>query len=604
MPDSRPLRIAVPVDQTWNLNDIFATPEEWERALGATEALTANVTAFRGRLGESGEALLACLRARDALMETLHRVDTYARLGSAADGLDRRNQAMSARAQAAGARIQAATSFLLTELVALPSGTVECFLGSTPDLAIYRLQLEDALRRRNHVLSPDAEEALAALGEALELPSAIWRRTTANDLVCPPARDENGAEHLVTIATVQFGQKSAPDRALRRSAHEALAAGLDRHKATLATGLAAHIKKNVTLARLRRYPSATEMILAPQRISADIYRMVMDRVHDGIAPHARRMVRLRQRLLGLDKVWHYDVDAPLDPDFEPPKTIVDAAELIREGLRPLGSEYIARISRAFDERWIDLAQNQGKQSGAFCASVYGVHPYVFTTWQDTLRNVFLLAHELGHGGHGIYGGRTQVISNARAGLFFVEAPSTINEVLLGRHLLRTTTDRRARLHVALQFMGTFTHNMITHMLEAHFERRLYDLAEEGRPITVDAVLDAQAAVFERFYDGTVATDDGARLYWAQQPHFYVNHYPYTYAAGLAVGCAIADAIEREGEATAERWLATLSLGGTLPPLELAAYAGVDMSRPEAIESAVGQFGRLVDEVEAAFATKP
>jgi oligoendopeptidase F len=305
--------------------------------------------------------------------------------------------------------------------------------------------------------------------------------------------------------------------------------------------------------------------------------------------------------------------APLDPDFERPTTFEEAGRMLSAGLAVLGPEYGQMVEQAIAERWVDRADNLGKRSGAFCASVYGVHPYVFMVWGGGLRSAFTLAHELGHAGHGYLSGRDQIVSNAHnsgigrftgAGnsLFFVEAPSTTNELLLGRHLLDTTDDPRLRRHLIEGFLGTFTHNMVTHLLEAHFEQRLYDLAEADQPITTQAVMAAQEEVFARFYGEAVEMDLGARLYWMQQPHFYVSGslYPYTYSAGLACGVNVAEAIGQEGAPAVERWLATLRLGSTLSPVELAAHAGVDMTSPEPLQKAVAFFGRLVDDLERSY----
>jgi oligoendopeptidase F len=604
---SRPTRDQVPAELTWDLDDIYPSAGAWEADLAALEGDLERVTAFRGRLGEGPGTLRACLEAREAFLERLIRVGSYARLHLSTDGLSSGNQAMSARAESFGARAGAALAFLTTELVALPDGTIERYLAEEAGLETYRLQLEDVVRRKPHVLQPQTEEVLAALGEALDLPRTVWQRATTADLRCDPIRGDDGREIPVSIAAYQFDLRHHPDREVRRRAYESLSAGLDRHKATLATTLASHIKKNVTTARLRGYPSAAEMILAPQRIPHGVYRNVCETVHDGMAPHVRRLLRLRARRLGLDRLRMYDLEAPLDPGYDPPTTYAESERLIRDGLRSLGPEYDAVVAAAFRDRWIDRADNLGKRSGAFCATVYGVHSYVFTTWSDGLRSAMILAHELGHAGHGMLASRSQVISNARVGLFFIEAPSTANELLVGQHILDAADGagaedgQRLRRFVILQFLGTFIHNMVTHMLEAHFERRLYELAEDDRPLTVGTVLQVQGEVFERFYGDSVVVDDMSKLYWGQQPHFYVNLYPYTYAAGLACGTVVADDIRREGEPAPRRWLETLRAGGSLPPLELARRAGADLVGPEPLERAIAFFGRLVDELERSFA---
>lgn len=594
-------RDQVPEELTWNLADIFPSPREWEADVARIPTEVQAVTKYRGKLHSGSDAVFSCLQARDQLAATFLRVSAYASLGASADATSASFQAMSARAMTLGATVDAALAFLDPELVALPEGTIESYLADEPFLGIYRKQLEDALRRRPHVLAPETEETLAALGEVLNAPQTIWQRTTAADLVCPPIRNDADEEIPVSIARYVFGLAGSANRETRRLASEALAAGLNRHKNGLATTLGTTIQRNVTLARLRHYGSAEEMILAPQQVPRDVYNRVLDVVHDEIAPHVRRLIRLRQRVLGLVQVYRYDLEAPLDPDFEPTATFEECGRLILEGLAVLGSEYGAIVRSALRDRWIDRADNVGKRSGAFCWSVYGVHPYVFTTWQNNIRSAFILAHEFGHAGHGTLAGRHQVISNTRAELFFVEAPSTANELILGHHLLATTTDPRLRRWIIGQFLGTFTHNMVTHLLEGRFERRLYQLAEGGRPITLKAVLDTQHEVFERFYGGTVTLTDSDRLYWSQQPHFYRGLYPYTYAAGLACGYGVAESIRVDGPPAVKRWLATLSDGGTHPPLELMRRAGVDLTAADPIKRAVGFFGDLVDELEVSFA---
>lgn len=602
-----PARDQVPLEQTWNLADIYATPDDWERDLQHVDGDVAAVTVFQGRLAAGPDVVLACLQARDSLMERLQRVLLYAHLASSVDGLAPQNQAMAARADALAATAEAAQTFVPAELLALPDGTIERYLGAAPGLELFRPQLDNVLRRRPHVLAPETEQALAALSETLNLPSTIHQRTTAVDLVCVPVRDESGQDVPVSIARYVFGLAQAPDRALRRSAYESLAAGIGAHRATLCAALATHITRNVTLARLRRYSSATAMILDTQQVPPAVYHNVLNVVHDELAPHMRRLLRLRQRMLGVDQLYRYDLEAPLDPTYDPATTFDESARLIQEGLRPLGEEYGRIIAAAFQDRWIDRADNLGKGSGAFCLPVYGVHPYVFTTWQDNLRSALTIGHELGHAGHMSLSARSQIASNALmladiaySPMFFIEAPSTTNELLVGRHILDTADDPRLRRWTILQLLSTFTHNMVTHLLEAHFEQRLYELAEEGQPLTPATIMDVQGAVFERFFAGTVAIDEGARLYWAQQPHFYSNLYPYTYAAGLSCAFSVVEAIRSEGQPAVDRWLGALSAGCTVSSIALMQRVGVDMSGPEPIRRAVQFFGSLVDELEQSF----
>jgi oligoendopeptidase F len=604
-------RAQVPVDLTYNLDDIYPDLDAWEDDVRQVDTAIPGLAAFRGRLGAAATSLLDFLQARDAVLERLDKIVAFARLRVSADGADPQNQSLQARASALQARLVAALAFVAEELLALPDGRVASFLAKEPRLEPYRYQLEDALGRRGHVLPPDAERLLGQLGPVLEAPYTVWQRATVADLACEPVDDGSGDLTPMSIGRWQLGLLDHPNRAVRRRAYESLYAGLERYTNTLAATLGAHVQRNALLARARGFASAAEMILAARHVPLDAYRLLLDEVHDGMAPPMRRLVRLRQRVLGLDAVHLYDLKAPLDPTFDPPTTFADAERLITEGLAILGDEYTAILRSAFRDRWIDRADNVGKLGGAFAPVIYRPHPYVFLSWRDHLRNVFVLAHELGHAGHSALSQRAQVVSNARSAAqtivaeypaYFAEAPSTANELLLGQHLLATTTDARLRRFVIEQFLGTFTHNLVTHVLEAHFEQRLYDLADAGRPITTQAVLDVQGEVFERFYGGEVVVDDHARRYWLEQPHFYLYTGLFTsaYAAGLACAAEVAARIQVEGQPAVERWLNTLRLGASRSSLDLARHAGVDMTRPEPVRRAVAWFSSLVDELERSF----
>jgi oligoendopeptidase F len=594
----RPARADVPAELTWDLTAIYPEPAAWEADLARTDDDLAAVTSFSGRLADAA-ALLGCMRARETLALRMTKVNAYASLHGSGDGTDPRYQAWAARVGAASARIAAETAFVETEILALPDAAIAAALRAEPGLSAYARQIEEIRSHRAHTLQPETERALGALGEALGAASTIYRRTVASDLDFPPVRDEAGAEVQASVSRLEGLMQSA-NRDVRAQASAIRLEGLRRHRATLAATLASMIRKNVALAHLRGYESAEAMFLEPQHVPFEVYRNVLDVIHDEIAPHIHRLLRLRQRLNDIPEMRGYDIGAPLDPTFNPPATFAQARELILTGLRPLGPEYLAIMADAFDHRWVDLAENVGKGHGAFCNTVYGVHSYVCMTWSDQMRNVFTLVHELGHAGHGMLAMRNNRIGDTRSTRFFVEAPSTANQMLLGRHMLATSEDPRMRRWVITQFLQVFIHNMVTHLLQGHLERRLYQLAEAGKPLTLNAITEAQGDIYERFYAGTVKVDDGMRLDWMTVPHYYTGLYPFTYAAGLACGHAVAEAIFTEGDAAAQRWIATLKAGGTRPPLELMAMAGVDMSTPEPMRRAVAYFGELVRELEAAF----
>ncbi|HYG56629.1 MAG TPA: M3 family metallopeptidase, partial [Symbiobacteriaceae bacterium] len=358
--------------------------------------------------------------------------------------------------------------------------------------------------------------------------------------------------------------------------------------------------KNVVLAKLRGYPSATHMLLQPQKVTPEMYHNVHDTIQRELAPHMQRYARLRKRVLGLDTMLYPDIEAPLDPGFNPEITRDEGAKMILEALAVMGPEYSKIMRTALSERWVDWADNVGKSTGAFCSSPYGAHSFILVTWAGTMRNAFVLAHELGHAGHFQLAQRNQRLVNTRPSMFFIEAPSTINELLLAQHIKRQNADQRLHRWVNMSLLATYHHNYVRHLLEGELQRRIYAIAEQGKPITEKTLSETKGQILGDFWGDCVTVDEGARLTWMRQPHYYMGLYPYTYSAGLTCATAVAQAIAEEGQPAVDRWLSALKAGGTLKPLELMKLAGVDMSTTEPIERAVAFVGKLVDEVERTF----
>ena len=308
-------------------------------------------------------------------------------------------------------------------------------------------------------------------------------------------------------------------------------------------------------------------------------------------------------MLGLDKLLYCDIKAPLDADHEPKIDYDDACKLILDSLACMGPEYVQFVRTVLEQRWVDRADNIGKSSGAFCATPYGVHPYILMTWADTMRNVFVLTHELGHGAHFGLAMKHQRFVNTRPAMPFVEAPSIMHEMLLARHILARSSDARMRRSVIMQVLGTYHHNFVTHLLEAELQHRVYAQAEAGQAVTAQLLNQCKGDILAGFWGDAVEIDDGARMTWMRQPHYYMGLYPYTYSVGLVAATAMAGRIAEEGDAAVQRWLQVLKAGGTLKPLELLQLAGIDLSSPEPIRAAVAYVGSLVDELERAFAAQ-
>lgn len=596
----RLLRSEVPVEMTWDLTHIFPTVEAWEAAFAAVESGISCVTAFRGRLGQGPAAFLACLEAEEELRKRFIPVMSYAGLNLATEGTSPASQVAAGRTSSLMATIQAETSFIRTEALALPEGTLEAYLAAEPGLESFRRTIEQMLAEKPHVLGAETEMALASLSEVLDSPGMIYNRSKASDLAFEPVADKDGNMLPMSFPGYEGRYERSGDTVLRRNAYASFTRGLNAYKNTYAATWATEVKKNVVTARLRGYKSATDMILSRQEVTEDVYHSLHDIILTELAPYMRRYAELRKRVLGLDKLLYCDLEAPLDPEYSPETTYEAASEIILKGLSVLGPEYTAIIDEGLRGRWIDRADNVGKRSGAFCNSVYGVHPYICMTWTGNMRNALTLAHELGHAGHGVLSQRYQRLSNTRASMFFIEAPSTINEILVGQSILDRSTDTRMRRWVMMQLLATYHHNFVRHLIEGELQRRTYVLAEAGRPLTEAVLSKIQGEILAEFWGDTLEIDDGARLTWMRQGHYYSGLYPYSYSAGLTVGTSVAAAIRDEGGPAVDRWLAVLKAGGTKKPLELAQMAGVDMTKPDPIGKAVAFVGWLVDEVVRSF----
>jgi oligoendopeptidase F len=595
---NRLARDEVPVELTWDLGDLFACEDSWEAEFEALDEARAELEPFRGQLGTSAAMLAQCLDAVEALRVRLVRVVTFAYLRNAQDGTNPAHQSAMARVSALEARMAASVAFVDSEILDFPDGAVERFLAEDEHLAGHRGALERLLETRPYRLGADTERVLAALGEVLGAPYMTYQRSKASDIRFAPFADAQGTQHPNAFSLYETSYESHPDAHVRRAAWQSFSAGLQAYNNTYAATFATEVKKNVAIARLRGYPDAQAYLLQPHRVPRALYTNILGIIRTGLAPHMQRLARLRARVLGLERMLHCDIKAPLEPDFEQHVTYEHACETLLASLEPMGEDYVDFVRTALTRRWVDRADNVGKSTGAFCSSPYGVHPYILVNWAGTTRNVFTLAHELGHAAHFALAMKHQRFTNTRPALPFVEAPSIMHEMLLARHILARSDDARTRRSVILQLLGTYQHNFVTHLLEAELQHRIYGMAEAGHAVTATLLNRTTGDILQEFWGDAVEIDDGAKMTWMRQPHYYMGLYPYTYSVGLVAATAMSDLVTREGPTAMLRWQQVLRAGGTRDPLELMHDAGIDMSSPAPIHAAVDYVGTLINELES------
>lgn len=592
----RVARASVPTEQTWDLEGLYPTTEAWEADLAQVEALLPELDRYRGRLGEGADRLNDCLRLSDQILQVARRVIWFASNRLAEDQADPHRQGLQSRAQAMEAKVAAGRAFIAPEILAMPDGTVEGYLDSSPPLQLYRLKLMDLLEEKQHMLSAEGEAIVAQFSELLDAPFEIWQNTTNADIAFDPITDERG-ETVPMSASALSRYLHSPDRAVRKAAYESAARAYDHHKRTITAAMAAAVKRDVILARLRQYPSALTAALAPVHLPESLYRNLLE-VAEGGAVHYRRYMELRRRELGVEQLMPYDLLAPLDTELQSDIDFHEAFALVRTALEPLGGEYQAVLDRACHERWVDWADNAGKAVGAYSSGCYGYHPVILLNWQGKMADSFTLAHELGHAVHSIFSTQSQPYPYSGYNLFLAEMASTTNEILLARHLLRVSTDRALRRYVLTRALGTLTANFFGGTTMAAFQLAAHEMVERGEPLTYESLTDLNSSILRRFYgDAVTITPDGMAATWLRPPHHFLNFYGYQYATGVSAAAAFAGAILEEGEPAIQRYLSFLRAGSSQHSIDILKEAGIDMTSREPVVNAVALFADLVDQLE-------
>ena len=590
-----PKRSEVDPKNTWATEDLFANDEAWEQAMAELASMPEQMASFRGRLGESGACLLDYFRLSDTYSLKISRAANYAFRKADEDTAVGRYQEMRGKIISLDVAVSSASAFDTPEILAIPDETLERFYREKPDLQLYRRALDKIRARRAHVLSDAEEKLLASAGEMAESPEQIGSMFRDADLKFPDAVDANGEKHQLTQGSYIPMLQSA-DRVLRKSAFETLYHTFGSFKNTTAACLDAQMKQLIFFARARKYDSALDASLARTEVPVSVYTNLIQTVNDNL-PYMHRYVRLRKKLMGLDELHMYDIYTTLVSDAEEEITFEQAKQTVLEGLAPLGAEYRAMLEEGFANRWIDVYENEGKRSGAYSSGALP-HPYVLLNHQNTLDSQFTLAHEMGHALHSYLSLKNQPTVYSDYVIFVAEVASTCNEVLLMRHLLSKTTDKRERAYLINYFLEQFRGTLYRQTMFAEFELMMSRRAEAGQALTADALCEMYYDLNKKYYGEDVVVDREIAMEWARIPHFFYNFYVFQYATGFSAAVAIANRILREGQPAVDDYLKFLSSGSTMDPISLLKIAGVDMASPAPINDALKIFDDLISEMEA------
>ncbi|WP_339251148.1 oligoendopeptidase F [Sporosarcina sp. FSL W8-0480] len=593
MVKSLPPRSEVKIEETWNLEDLFKTEDDYNAALVQLESeVTSFEERFKGKMTDE-TAVLEALDGYASIMGKMTPIGTYQSLSLSVDQTNDESQMRSSKYSSISSKLGSKLSFFTSELSEVSSEILEKAKEKSSE---YKNYIEELIRQKPYKLHPEVEKTLAAFSSVLNAPYGIYNTTKLVDMKFDDF-EVNGEQFPLSYTTFEGGWESEVDTEKRRAAYDAFHAKLREYQHTTAKAYDTHLQKEKTTSDLRGHDNVFDYLLFNQEVDRSMYDRQIDLIMEGLAPHMRKYAKLLQKVHGLDEMTFSDLKIPLDPNYEPKITIEESKKYIDDALSIMGEDYINMVDRSYKERWTDFAQNVGKSTGAFCSSPYGVHPYILISWTGSMEDVFVLAHELGHAGHFYNAHQHQNIFNSRPSMYFIEAPSTMNEMLVANHLLSNSDDPKFKRWVISSIVArTYYHNFVTHLLEAAYQRKVYERIDAGGSVNANVLNNLKRGVLEEFWGDDVKINEGAELTWMRQPHYYMGLYPYTYSAGLTISTQVSKRILSEGQPAVDDWLKVLQAGGTKSPAELSKMAGVDITTEQPLKDTIAYIGELIDQL--------
>ena len=585
----------VPVNETWDLSLIFAAEADFEAAVEKAKTLAGTLEKTYKNALTTPESIAECLALYEELEILLYQTTSYTSLAVSVDYTDTEAQKKDAKMTALAAEIGSRLSFIESEIADAPEELIRAAMDKTGRAKHY---LAEILREKPHRLSAETEKVLAALRPVFNAPYDIYHMTKLADMKFG-SFTVNGREYPLGYSLFEDEYEYEADTDVRRAAFRAFSDKLREYENTTAATYNTYLTQQRIMAKQRGFADMFEADLFTDHVTREMYDRQIDLITEKLAPAMRKYARLVGKMNKLDRVTFADLKLPLDAEFDPRVTIGESREYVRSALSVLGQDYADMVDEAYDKRWIDFARNVGKETGGFCSSPYGCNSYILLSWNNRMADVFTIAHELGHAGHFRLCNGAQSLFDTNVSGYLIEAPSTMNELLLAQDLLRKNTDKRFRRWVLSSLIGhTYYHNFVTHLREAWYQREAMNIIEQGGAVNAETLSGIFRKNLETFWGDAVELTEGCELTWMRQPHYYMGLYSYTYSAGLTLATQAALNIAAEGESAVARWRAMLEAGSTRDPLGLAAIAGIDLSTPDALEHTIAYISGIIDQIAA------
>ncbi|WIV10448.1 oligoendopeptidase F [Proteiniborus sp. MB09-C3] len=579
----------------WNLETLYVNDDAWEDDFKKAKELSKKIKKYKEQIENSSKTLLEVLTLQDELSRITGNIYTYAKMKQDEDTRNSTYQALTDRATGLMVEVEESLSFIVPELLMLDEEKINRYLNETKGLAVYSHYLDNIMRRKNHILTPREEAILAQTGDIATVSENTFGMLNNADLKFPTIKDENGHEVEITHGSY-IPLMESKDRKVRQDAFKALYDTYYSYKNTFASTLSGNVKKNIFYSKLRNYNSALEASLDANNIPTEVYHNLIKTVGDNLSS-LHKYVALRKKALGLDELHMYDLYTPIVKDIDMKIHYEEGEQIVLKGLAKLGDEYVNIVNEGLNSRWVDVYENRGKRSGAYSWGTYDSNPFILLNYQDTLDNVFTLAHELGHSLHSYYSKKNQPYIYGGYSIFLAEVASTTNEALLMDYLLKNVKTKEEKLYLLNHYLEQFRGTVYRQTMFAEFELAIHQHVEKGESLTADWLCETYKALNVKYYGSDIIIDDDIAIEWARIPHFYYNFYVFQYATGFSAATALSQKIIDEGESAIQKYIGYLKSGSSDYPINVLKKAGLDMTTPEPIEEALKLFGELVDKME-------
>ncbi len=589
-------RSQVALEDTWDLVPLFADERAWEEGMKSLQAEIERAPSFKGKLGDGKESFLATFRWYEKTSILAEQLYSWAFLNYAGDASDSTNVRRYSQVGQSLAQLGANMAYFDPELLAIDDKRMEKYLKD-PDFTPYKVYLQKSRRFKEHVLSEKEERIMALQSEVASTARTTFGDLTNVDFDFGTLETKEGTKSLTQSTYSSF--LMSEDRNLRRRAYKQFYATYDQHKHTIARLYEGQVKQDKFSCTARGYESCRQKALFPDNVPMSVYDNLIASVHDAL-PSLHRYYALRARLMGLDKLAHYDVYVPLVAGVQKNTPYEEAVEIIGEALAPLGGEYVSILKKGLTtERWVDRYENKGKRSGAFSSGCYTGLPYILLNYkQEVLRDLFTIAHEGGHSMHSYYSARNNPYFHYDYTIFEAEVASTFNEQLVAKHLFDTAQDAKTKAFILSKSLDDIVATLYRQTMFAEYEDITHRLSEEGTPLTVDLLRSEYRKLLEQYFGPAVELEQESDLEGLRIPHFYSSFYVYKYATGLSAAIALSQKVLKGEAKEKDDYLAFLKSGGSTYPIDSLKKAGVDMSKREPVEMALKHFSSLLDEFEA------